>query len=277
MGIALINRNLTLLDANATLSALLLPPSHRGAQGSGVGEAQGLAKGCSNEEPQTPPKGHSPEVAIFPRPREEVVLGKRGHAGEEGGATDVVDSSQQRAVVGCSLREFVSKIDARRLANALSHITEVSACVCVCVLNPEPQTPNPKPRTLKRRCGQVSFTDEELRACVLGLRLRVRREADADEGVETGGREGVGVGAGAGEGEMRPVEVVPCGGRLYGEVFVLYVYAVATEASPEQVPKPETRNPKPETLSLNPNPYPKRRRSRYSRRWSCWAAAAPET
>ena len=43
MGIALINRNLTLLDANSTLSALLLPPSHREAQGSGVGEAQGLA------------------------------------------------------------------------------------------------------------------------------------------------------------------------------------------------------------------------------------------
>jgi hypothetical protein len=128
-----------------------------------------------------------------------------GAHAEEGAASAAGEHHVPRAT-GHSLSAFLWQNDARRLAAALTHL------------------------------ANEVYADEGLRRCVLGLRFKGH---ELEEGSPPAGGVGVPSGGDGCRGAARlpaqAVEVVPCGGSLLGKLYFLFASPPADDSSPAAI------------------------------------------
>jgi len=242
VGIVLISRELTIMDANPTFLNFVLGVP--GALAVEVAEdlstkvAKAVGAGDVPAARHTTHAVRSPEqtsvVGADIDNKDQIVGAKRKEP------SDVHKSAQPRGkedvsaeeivadeaalgvcnhslgrVFGQSLRHFLHKNDERQLLLATKHVTE------------------------------EAFDEERLRKCVLGLRFQAQpldtenqRMAQSRHDVleyenivpqdeSTGSRRSHMI--------MRPVELVPCAHNLYGSVFILFVFPLAEDNRPDMV------------------------------------------
>ena len=121
----------------------------------------------------------------------------------------VTGASASGRVIGVSMREFIHRDDERQLSLALKHVTN------------------------------EAYADEGLRRYVLGLRFKTPPLDSLPQGHAAHARRAQGEHNSAGRSAApciaHPVEILPCGGNLYGQVFAVFVFPLADDNTPDAI------------------------------------------